>query len=172
VRAGAVLASGGMHYEMFMAAALGEARSAAARGERPDGAVAVLDEAMVASGQEEVLARSDPTAHAIVITLREAADRLGRVSLSGITVFSAIEPCAMCVGAVLASDADGIVYGTPDPDAGAAGSRVQLTDGSLGRRLDVVSGILGAEAAELLRQAPAARETAARPSRPSVQPGA
>jgi tRNA(adenine34) deaminase len=138
-----------MHYEMFMGAALGEARAAARRGERPRGAVAVLGEAMVASGQEEVISRGDPTAHAVIVTLREAADRLGRTSLAGVTMFCAVEPCPMCVGALLASDADGLVYALPDPDAGAAGSAVQLTDGRMGRKLEVVSGILAREAADL-----------------------
>jgi tRNA(adenine34) deaminase len=145
-----------MHYEMFMSAALGEARAAAARGERPDGAVAVLDEAMVASGQEEVIRNGDPTAHAVIVTLREAAERLGRSSLSGVTIFSALEPCAMCVGAMLTCDVDGLVFGAPDRQDGAAGSMIQLADGSLGRRLDVVSGILGAEASELQERSKAA----------------
>jgi tRNA(adenine34) deaminase len=138
-----------MHYEMFMGAALGEARAAARRGERPRGAVAVLGEAMVASGQEEVISRGDPTAHAVIVTLREAADRLGRTSLAGVTMFSAVEPCPMCVGALLASDADGLVYALADPDTGAAGSAVQLTDGRMGRKLEVVSGILAREASDL-----------------------
>ena len=67
-----------MHYELFMGAALAQARAAVEKGERPRGAAAVLDEALVASGHEEVVARTDPTAHAIVVTLREAAGRLGR----------------------------------------------------------------------------------------------
>jgi tRNA(adenine34) deaminase len=140
-----------MHYELHMSAALAEARTAAARGERPDGAVAVLDEAMVAGGHEQVIGSGDPTAHAVVVTLREAAQRLGTTSLSGITVFCAVEPCAMCVGALLESDVDGIVFAIPDPLSGAAGSAVQLADGELlGRRLEIVSGILQSDAADLV----------------------
>jgi tRNA(adenine34) deaminase len=139
-----------VHYELFMSAALAEARAASRRGERPGGAVAVLDEAMVASGQEEVIASGDPTAHAIVVTIREAARRLGSGSLSGVTVFSAVEPCAMCVGALLESNVDGIVYSVPDPKSGAAGSVLQLADTeTLARRLDVVSGILQSEASDI-----------------------
>ncbi|MBA3778542.1 MAG: nucleoside deaminase [Chloroflexi bacterium] len=139
-----------MHYELFMGAALAEARGAARRGERPEGAVAVLDEAMVASGQEEVISSGDPTAHAVVVTLREAAQRLGRHSLRGLTVFSAVEPCAMCVGALLESDVDGLVYALADPTSGAAGSAIQLADTHmLRRRLNVVSGILQDDAADL-----------------------
>ncbi|HET7676699.1 MAG TPA: nucleoside deaminase [Candidatus Limnocylindrales bacterium] len=140
-----------MHYEMFMAAAISEARAAARAGERPDGAVAVLGEAMVAGGHEQVRETGDPTAHAVIVTLREAAARLGRTSLEGLTVFSTLEPCAMCVGALLESDADGIVFAVPDRVAGAAGSALQLADhDGLARRLLVVSGILQSDAAELL----------------------
>ena len=110
-----------MHYELFMGAALAEARAAVEKGERPRGAAAVLDEALVASGHEEVAARKDPTAHAIIVTLREAAGRLGRTSLAGMTVFALVEPCAMCVGALLESDVDCLVYAVPNPAAGAAG---------------------------------------------------
>ena len=77
-----------MHYELFMGAALGEARAALERGERPHGAAAVLGEALVASSHEEVVSRNDPTAHAVILALREAAKRLATRSLSGLTVFS------------------------------------------------------------------------------------
>ncbi|MEA2623826.1 MAG: tRNA(adenine34) deaminase [Chloroflexota bacterium] len=140
-----------MRYELYMGHALAEASEAASRGERPDGAVAVLDDAMVASGAHQVLASGDPTAHAVMVTVREAAARLGRTSLSGLTVFSVVEPCAMCVGALLASDADGLVYALPDPIAGACGSVVQLAGvNDASRRLRVVSGILREDAEELL----------------------
>jgi tRNA(adenine34) deaminase len=140
-----------MHYEMFMGAAVAEARAAAERGERPHGAAAVLGEALVASGHEEVVARNDPTAHAVIVTLREAASRLGTRSLAGLTLFATVEPCPMCIGALLASDADALVYALPDPVSGAAGSVVQLANHpALSRRLDIISGILRADAAEVL----------------------
>jgi tRNA(Arg) A34 adenosine deaminase TadA len=139
-----------MHYELFMGAALGEARAALERGERPHGAAAVLGEALVASSHEEVVSRNDPTAHAVILALREAAGRLDTRSLSGLTVFSTVEPCAMCVGALLEADADCLVYALSDPVAGAAGSVVQLANNpALPRRLDLISGILRADAAEL-----------------------
>jgi tRNA(adenine34) deaminase len=139
-----------VNYEFFMRAALAEARAAMAAGERAEGAVAVMDEALLAHGREQVRASGDPTAHAVVQVVREACRRLRRSSLSGITVFSAVEPCALCVGALLASDADGLVYAVPDPLEGAVTSAVALTDGTrLPRRLRVVSGILQEEAAEL-----------------------
>jgi len=140
-----------MNYELYMSAAISEARKGAAAGERADGAVAVLDDAMVAGAHDKVLESGDPTAHAVVNVLREAARRLGQPRLTGVTVFATHEPCAMCIGALLTADADGLVYAMPDTKVGAAGSAVQLTAGhQLPQRLHVVSGIMQAEAAELL----------------------
>ncbi|MFI5262645.1 MAG: nucleoside deaminase [Candidatus Limnocylindrales bacterium] len=147
-----------MRYEMYMSAALAEAAAAAGRGDRPDGAVAVLDDAMVASAADGVRTTGDPTAHAVIVTLREAADRMGTTSLAGLTVYVVVEPCVMCVGALLESDVDGIVYALPDPLSGAAGSALQLArNGHLGRHLDVVSGILQADASELVGRSALAR---------------
>jgi tRNA(adenine34) deaminase len=131
-----------VNYELYMGAALAEARAAAAAGDAPDGAVAVLDEAMVARGRNVVATTGDPTAHAVVNVVREAARGLGRTDLSGLIVFSAVEPCAMCVGALLESNVDGLVFATPDAKSGASSSvpKGQLT---------VVSGIMQREAAEL-----------------------
>jgi tRNA(adenine34) deaminase len=150
---------GSVNYEMYMGAALAEARAAAANGERADGAVAVLGDAMVAHGREQVRSTGDPTAHAVIVALREAARRTGRASLNGVTVFVTTEPCSMCVGALLESDADAVVYAVADPAAGAAGSAVQLADSpSLARRLVVVSGIMQSEAAELRHRPAVGRE--------------
>ena len=141
----------GVNYELFMGAALAEARQAARAGEAAQGAAAVLDEALVASGHAAVRASGDPTAHAVVVTLREAAGRLGTASLRGVTVFCVQEPCVMCVGALLACDVDGLVFAVPDRAAGAAGGAVQVADAAaLRRRLTVVSGILGTDALELI----------------------
>lgn len=131
-----------MNYELYMGAALAEARAAAKAGDTPDGAVAVLDEAMVARGRSAVMTTGDPTAHAVINVVREAARKLSRANLSGLIVFAAVEPCAMCVGALIESDVDGLVYATPDAKSGAAGwvQRGQLS---------VVSGIMAREAAEL-----------------------
>lgn len=153
-----------VNYHLYMNAALAEARSAAAAGEGPDGAVAVLDEALVARGHGQVGVSGDPTAHAVVVVLREAARKLGRTDLRGVIVFTAIEPCVMCVGALLESDVDGLVFAMPDPVGGAAGSVIQLASGKqLPRRLEVVSGIMQREAAELRDGArPGLRAPAAR----------
>ena len=139
-----------MNYELYMRAALSEAAAASASGERADGAVAVVDEAMVAHARTSVSASGDPTAHAVMGAIRGAARRLGRPSLAGVTVFSMVEPCAMCVGALLQADADGLVYALRDPLAGACGSSIQLAETpGRPRRLRVVSGILRDDAAEL-----------------------
>jgi tRNA(adenine34) deaminase len=139
-----------VNYELYMRAALVEAAKAAAAGERTDGAVAVLGEAMVAHGRDQVRSTGDPTAHAALVAIRDAARRLGKPSLAGLIVFVVVEPCAMCVGALMAADADGVVFALADPIDGACGSALQLADPDAGRgRLGVVSGILRDEAAEL-----------------------
>jgi tRNA(adenine34) deaminase len=147
-----------VNYEMYMSAALAEAREATRNGEEPDGAVAVLDEALVARAHPQVVTTGDPTAHAVMVVVREAARRLARPDLSGLVVFSASEPCAMCVGALIVAGVDGLVYALPDPAAGAAGSVHQLATGSRSAgRLSVVSGIMQREAAELRSTAAARR---------------
>ena len=139
-----------MHYELYMRAALGEAAQARKSGERANGAVAILDEAMIAHGRESVINSGDPTAHAVIIALREAATKLGRPSLQGTTIFTVVEPCPMCVGALLACDADGVVFALSDPKEGACLSAMKMSEGSgVDRRLRVVSGILQDDAAEL-----------------------
>jgi tRNA(adenine34) deaminase len=141
-----------MNYELFMGEALAEARAALERGERPYAAVAVVDDAMVARAHDRVRETSDPTAHAVIVALREAARRLGPDRLGDATIFATIDPCAMCVGALLASDVMALVYAAPNVVDGAAGSVVQLADhpGFQGR-LKVVSGIRRDEAEELIR---------------------
>jgi tRNA(adenine34) deaminase len=138
-----------VNYELYMGAALAEAKSAMRHGEKADGAVAVLDEAMVASGHNQVESTGDPTAHAVMVVLREAARRLGRSKLSGMVIFAANEPCTMCVGALLESDVDGLVFALADPSNGAASSANATTADTLRKRVRVVSGIMQAEAAEL-----------------------
>ena len=139
-----------MNYELFMGEALAEAQLAAERGERPIAAVAVVDEAMVARAHDKVEAANDPTAHAVVMALREAARRLGRARLADATIFTTLEPCAMCVGALLESDVEALVYAVPNDHDGAAGTVVQLAQhGSLPRRIKVVSGIRRDEAQAL-----------------------
>jgi tRNA(adenine34) deaminase len=139
-----------VNYELFMGEALAEARAALARGERPSAAVAVVDEAMVARAHDRVQESSDPTAHAVIVALREAARKLGTSRLADATIFATLEPCAMCVGALLESDVEALVFAAPSPSDGAAGSVIQLAQhGALPRRVRVVSGIRRDEAEEL-----------------------
>lgn len=146
-----------MNYELFMGEALAEAQLAAERGERPIAAVAVVDEAMVARAHDRVEATNDPTAHAVVSALREASRRLGRVRLADATIFTTKEPCAMCVGALLASDVESLVYAAPNDRDGAAGTVIQLAQHpALPRRIKVVSGIRRDEAEALLTALPTA----------------
>ena len=132
-----------------------EARAALALGERPHAAVAVLDEAMVARAHDRVRETDDPTAHAVIVALREAARRVGPDRLRDVTVFCTIEPCPMCVGALLNSDVEELVFAVPDARGGAAGGAVQLAaHPGLGQRIRVVSGIRRDEVEELYASAP------------------
>ncbi len=140
-----------MNYELYMGEALAEAQVASSRGERACGAVAVVDEAMVARAHDRVAETNDPTAHAVIVALREAARRLGPAGLGEATVFTTHEPCPMCMGALLQSDVETLVFAIPDPIEGAAGSVVQLAQhAGLPRRIRVISGIRRDEAEETL----------------------
>jgi tRNA(adenine34) deaminase len=139
-----------MNYELFMGEALAEARLALDRGERPVAAVAVVRDAMVVRAHDRVRETNDPTAHAVVVALRDAARKLGTAELGDATIFSTVEPCAMCVGALLQSDVEALVFAVPDPIEGAAGTVIQLAQHpGLTRRIKIVSGIRRDEAEEL-----------------------
>src|SRR5918993_1108126 len=136
-----------MNYELFMGEALAEARHAMDRGERPNAAIAVVDEAMVVRAHDRVQETNDPTAHAVIVVLRETARKLGAVRLADATIFATQEPCAMCVGALLESDVEALVFAVANAHDGAAGSVIQLAQHpSLPRRIKVVSGIRRDEA--------------------------
>ena len=139
-----------MNYELFMGEALEEAKLALARGERPVAAVAVVDDAMVVRAHDRVEETNDPTAHAVVVALRETARKLGSDRLADATIFATQEPCPMCVGALLASDIDALVYAAANDRYGAAGTVVQLAQHpDLPRRVKIVSGIRREEAERL-----------------------
>ena len=143
-----------MNYELFMGEALAEAQVALDQGKAPIGAVAVVNDAMVARAHDRVQESNDPTAHAVVVALREASRKMGRERMADATIFVTREPCPMCVGALLASDVEALVYAVSNPIDGAAGSVMQLAqDGRLARKLKVVSGIRCEEAEELFAQA-------------------
>jgi tRNA(adenine34) deaminase len=143
-----------MNYELFMGEALAEAQIALDQGKAPIGAVAVVNDAMVARAHDRVRETNDPTAHAVVVALREASRKMGRDRLANATIFVTREPCPMCVGALLASDVEALVYAVSNQIDGAAGGVLQLAqDGRLARKLKVVSGIRCEEAKELFAQA-------------------
>jgi tRNA(adenine34) deaminase len=135
-----------------MEAALDEARLAAEAGEVPIGAVVVFDVAIIARGQNRVLRDLDPTAHAEIVALRAAAAAIGNYRLSGCTLYVTLEPCAMCAGAMIHARIDRLVYAAADPKAGACGSVLSvLNHPQLNHQMEVETGILADEAAELLR---------------------
>jgi len=136
----------------FMQAALAEARLAAEAGEVPIGAVVVREGAIVVRGQNRLLRDVDPTAHAEIVALRAAAAVLGNYRLDGCTLYVTLEPCAMCAGAMIHARLDRLVFAAADPKAGAAGSVLTvLNHPQLNHQMVVEQGILGDEAAELLR---------------------
>jgi tRNA(adenine34) deaminase len=132
--------------------ALHEARAAAAAGEVPVGAIVIANGAVVGRGQNRVLRDLDPTAHAEIVALREAARALGNYRLTGCEIFVTLEPCAMCAGAMIHARLDRLVYAAADPKAGAAGSILQvLNHPQLNHQMLVTSGELAEESGELLR---------------------
>lgn len=141
-----------------MQAAIEEARHAAERGEVPVGAVVVVGGEIVARGRNRTIADCDPTAHAEIVALREAARRLGNHRLLGATMYVTIEPCAMCAGALIQARIARVVYGADDPKAGAVRSCFSLLDDAqLNHRVAVTAGVMKDETASLLREFFAAR---------------
>jgi tRNA(adenine34) deaminase len=137
-----------------MEAALVEASKAAEAGEVPIGAVAVAvgGKYFVGYGQNRVLRDFDPTAHAEIVALREAAACLGNYRLNGVTLYVTLEPCAMCAGAMIHSRIDRLVYAAADPKAGAAGSVLEvLNHPRLNHQMQVDRGLLAEESSDLLR---------------------
>jgi tRNA(adenine34) deaminase len=140
-------------HEFFMWKALQEARAAAEIGEVPIGAVVVCDGRVVAVGSNRREIDADPTAHAEMIAVRQAARVLGRWRLEGCTVYVTLEPCPMCAGALHAARVDRCVYGAVDPKAGALGTLYDIaSDERLNHRYEVVAGVLADESAALLKE--------------------
>ena len=139
--------------EQYMDLALAEAKKAASAGEVPVGAVIVSAGAVIGRGFNQPISVNDPTAHAEIIALREAARHLGNYRLPGATMYCTVEPCMMCAGAMIHARIARLAFGTPDPKAGCAGSIYNvLTDPRLNHRVDFVSGIREDECAALLHE--------------------
>jgi len=138
--------------ERWMEEALREAQRAAAAGEVPVGAVVVCEERIVGRGGNRNLADNDPTAHAEIVALREAGRAVGNHRLPDCEMFSTIEPCAMCAGALVHARLRRLVFGADDPKAGAVRSVLQvLNHPRLNHQMEVTSGVLAARCSELLQ---------------------
>jgi tRNA(adenine34) deaminase len=138
--------------ERWMREALAEARQASDHDDIPIGAVVVRDDRVIGSAHNERELREDPTAHAETLALRRAAAALGSWRVLDCTLYVTLEPCAMCAGAIVLARVPRVVFGAPDPKAGAAGSVLDvLAQPLLNHRPEVLSGVLAAECGELLR---------------------
>jgi tRNA(adenine34) deaminase len=128
--------------DAFMDVALDEARKAQAGGEVPVGAIVALEGRIIGAGFNQPIAAHDPTAHAEVVALREAARRVGNYRLSGATLYVTVEPCMMCVGAMVHARIDTVVYGAAEPKAGALVSAQRAHEApGLNHRLKVRGGV-------------------------------
>ncbi|NLY55850.1 MAG: nucleoside deaminase [Firmicutes bacterium] len=136
-----------------MQAALTEAERAYELGEIPIGAVITLDGEIVGRGHNLKETQKDPTLHAEIVALRDAASRLGTWRLTGTTIYVTIEPCPMCAGALVQARVKRLVYGADDPKAGAVGSLMDLVrDPRLNHRLEVTRGVLAEESRQILQR--------------------
>lgn len=139
-------------YSRFMREALGLAGEAARTGEVPVGAVVVVDGAVVGRGFNRPMTSLDPTAHAEIVALRDAAQQLGNYRLSGATLYVTVEPCVMCVGALVHARIGTLVYGAPEPKAGAIDSTQRAHEhGALNHRMTIISGVLATECKALMQ---------------------
>jgi tRNA(adenine34) deaminase len=136
----------------WMQLALDQARLALKAGEVPVGAVVIKDGQVVGSGFNRNLTEHDPTAHAEIVALRQAAACLGNHRLPGCILVCTIEPCAMCAGAMVHARISRLIHGAADPKAGAAGSVLEITNHSrLNHRIEVTPGVLADQCSELLK---------------------
>jgi tRNA(adenine34) deaminase len=139
--------------EQFMQEALRLAREGADAGEVPVGAVVVIGGAITGRGSNSPIARTDPTAHAEILALREAAARGGNYRLEDATLYCTLEPCVMCAGALVSARISRLVFGARDLRFGGVRSKFQLADSDvLNHRVQVVEGVLAVECVTLLRE--------------------
>lgn len=137
----------------WMGAALHQAEAAAEMGEVPVGAVIVHSNQLLASAGNMPITLNDPTAHAEIRALRQAAEKVGNYRLSDATLYVTLEPCIMCAGAMIHARVSRVVYGASDPKTGALRSLYRIgSDGNLNHRLDVTGGVESEKCAALLKQ--------------------
>ena len=130
-----------------------EAREALAAGEVPVGAVVVLDGRLVGAGFNQPIGRADPTAHAEIAALRVAAREVGNYRLTGATLYVTVEPCVMCVGAIVHARVGTLVYGASEPKAGAVRSAMRALDHpALNHRVEVIEGVLDEECGQIMQE--------------------
>ena len=135
-----------------MREALAEAEAAAESGEVPVGAVVVAGGEIIARGHNRSETDNDPSAHAEIVALREAARRTGNYRLTDATLYVTLEPCAMCMGALVQARIERLVFGAYDPKAGAAGSAIDLSDSpSFNHRFEINGGVLAEECGSVLK---------------------
>jgi tRNA(adenine34) deaminase len=141
-----------MSDSIFLARALELARDAHPAGEVPVGAVIVLNDAIAGAGFNQPISSHDPTAHAEIVALRAAAASLGNYRVTGATMYVTVEPCLMCVGAMVHARIGMVVFGTPEPKAGAIQSMTAAHElAGLNHRLQAVGGVLDSECREILQ---------------------
>jgi tRNA(adenine34) deaminase len=139
--------------DVWMTEALAEAVLAEANGEVPVGAVVVLNDRIIGRGHNRPISQNDPTAHAEMIALRDAARTLNNYRLSGTTLYVTVEPCLMCMGALLQARVRRLIFGCYDPKAGAAGSLYNVSnDPRLNHQLEVTTGVCDDESRDLLQR--------------------
>lgn len=137
----------------FMREALEQAALAEAAGEVPVGAVVVAGGVVVGRGFNRPIGSKDPTAHAEILALREAAQVMGNYRLTGVRLYVTVEPCLMCVGAIVHARVGTLIYGVPEPKAGAVSSAIPaLNHEALNHRVEVIPGILADECREVLQR--------------------
>jgi tRNA(adenine34) deaminase len=136
----------------FMHLAIVQAQAAALRGEVPIGALVVLQDRILAAAGNRTITDCDPTAHAEIVALREAARKAGNYRLTGASIYVTVEPCAMCAGALVQARVARLVYGADEPKGGAIRTCLQVLNApALNHRVEVVSGVLAAESVQLLQ---------------------
>ena len=136
----------------YMHLAMVQAQAAGLRGEVPVGALVVLEDRILAAAGNRTITDCDPTAHAEIVSLREAARKAGNHRLVGASLYVTVEPCAMCAGALVQARIARLIYGANEPKGGAIRTCLQVLDApALNHRVEVVSGVLAGEAAQLLQ---------------------
>ena len=147
------MSSAGKADDEFMRAALELGHEARRRGEVPVGAVVVLDGEVIGEGFNQPIAASDPTAHAEIVAMRDASKRIGNYRLTGAHLYVTIEPCQMCVGAMVHARIARVIYGTREPKAGAIESAMRAHEHpSLNHRLEATGGVLEDECRAVIQE--------------------